>query len=275
MTSKGTNGQAPNGQAAPETGERKTETSAVFLSEYLTNLNDGAGFLGRLGPEERESLKALGRPISLRRGEGLFFQGDAHEGVWVIQSGRLRTFYVGASGREMTLAYWTPGHFVGGPEVFGGGRHVWSADAAADSDLLFLPGGALRRLVLDHPPIALAIIDGLVAKGKCYSALVQMLGTRSIADRLQILLCALASAHGRQVPEGREIDRHVTQEQLAMMVGATRQWVSVTLRRLQADDLILLSRSRITLRHGFFERVEQDQTTASPFAGLNGSTASL
>jgi CRP-like cAMP-binding protein len=250
-------GHLATGAQAPTRDQVKAETSAVFLSEYLTNLNEGAGFLSRLGQDERECLIEVGRPRFLERGEGLFFQGDLHEGVWVVQSGRLRTFYAGASGREMTLAYWTPGHFVGGPEVFGGGRHVWSADAADDSELLFLPGAGLRSLTIERPQIALAIIGGLVAKGKCYSALVQMLGTRSISDRLQILLCALASTHGRRMTDGgRIIDRDITQEQLAMMVGATRQWVSVSLKRLQADGLLSMSRSRITLRQAFFDKVE-------------------
>lgn len=270
MSARGSAAAASDDQARPvRHNDKDAEPSAIFLAENLTNLNDGAGFLGRLGPEERQSLEALGRPLNLGRGEGLFFQGDRHEGVWVVQSGRLRTFYVGASGKEMTLAYWTPGHFVGGPEVFGGGRHVWSADAAADSKLLFLPGGALRRLVVECPQIALAIIDGLVAKGKCYSALVQMLGTRSIADRLRILLHALASTHGRQTVHGHEIDRNITQEQLAMMVGATRQWVSVSLRRLQDNGLLSVSRSRITLLPVFFEELEHKhaKSTASHLTG--------
>lgn len=230
------------------------DASAIFLSEYLTELNDGAGFLGRLSQPDMEALEAKGVALSLVRGDGLFFQGDPHGGVWVITAGRVRTFYVGESGREMTLAYWTPGHFVGGPEVFGGGRHVWSADAATDCTLLFLPGAALRALVLERPPIALAIIDGLVSKGKCYSALVQMFGTKSISERLTLLLTALADADGGACEVGeRVIDREITQEQLAMMVGATRQWVSVSMKRMEEQGLLSVTRRRITLHSQFFE----------------------
>lgn len=224
------------------------ESGALFLSEWFTELNEGAGFLDRLGSDDHAALRSRGTLVRLNRGEGLFFQGDRHTGVWVVERGRIRTFYVGQSGREMTLAYWTAGHFVGGPEVFGGGRHVWSADAAEPSALLFLPGAALRALAESHPRVALAIIDGLVAKGKCYSALVQMLGTRSIAERLKLLLLAMADALGQETAEGVAIDRVITHEQLAMMVGASRQWISVSLDRMQQDGLILVSRRRIVLK---------------------------
>ncbi len=51
------------------------------------------------------------------KGEGVFFQGDPHTGVWIIESGRVRTFYAGPSGREITLAYWSIGHFLGDPHT--------------------------------------------------------------------------------------------------------------------------------------------------------------
>ena len=49
--------------------------------------------------------------------------------------------------------------------------------------LLYLPAAATRRLIETQPSFALCLIEGLVAKGKCYSALAQMLGTRSITER--------------------------------------------------------------------------------------------
>lgn len=225
----------------------ENEPSALFLSEHLSEINEGAGFLGRLSEEEQSAVRASGCPHRLTKGERLFFQGDRHNGVWIIEAGRVRTFYVGHSGREVTLAYWTPGHFVGGPEVFGGGRHVWSADAPETCELLFLPGPALRRLAVAHPSIALTIIDGLVAKGKCYSALVQMLGTRSVQERLELLLAILADSQGRDDEKSVTIERSITHEQLAMMVGATRQWVSASLEKMQKQGLISIELKRITL----------------------------
>ncbi|MEV8466922.1 Crp/Fnr family transcriptional regulator [Fluviibacterium sp. DFM31] len=220
---------------------------ALYLSEYLLEINEGAGFLGSLRDDGRRAVRRQGSRVTVKKGEGVFFQGDPHIGVWVIESGRIRTYYTGPSGREITLAYWTPGHFVGGPEVFGRGRHVWSADALEDCELLFLSGMSLRTLVTEIPEVALAVIDGLIAKGKCYSALIQMLGTRSVAERLRQLLVILADTYGRQEKDVTIIDRSITYEQLATMVGATRQWVTQSLDKLNDEGVLSVTRREIRI----------------------------
>ena len=192
-------------------------------------------------------MRKLGTRCTFQKGEGVFFQGDSHTGVWVIEAGRVRTFYTAPSGREITLAYWSAGHFVGGPEVFGRGRHVWSADALEDCEMLFVSGMSLQQLVRQVPDVAIAVIQGLVAKGKCYSALIQMLGTRTVSERLRQLLAILADTNGRH--EGRKIiiERSITYEQIASIVGATRQWVTQSLDKLKAEGVLEITRNEIVI----------------------------
>ncbi|MEQ9555140.1 MAG: Crp/Fnr family transcriptional regulator [Rhodospirillales bacterium] len=221
--------------------------SALFLSESMSDLNEGATFLDRLSMEEVTFIRSRGSTIKARRGEGIFHQGDRHEGIYLIESGRVRTFCTGPSGRELTLAYWTPGHFIGGPEVFGGGVHLWSGEAMEDSRVMALSGAVVRDLIERMPIFALCLIDALVAKGKCYSQLVQMLGTRSVSQRLAQLLKIMAQVHGREKGNGLLIDRRVTHDQLADIVGSTRQWVTITLDRWQKDKVISTKDRMITV----------------------------
>ncbi|MEM8554843.1 MAG: Crp/Fnr family transcriptional regulator [Pseudomonadota bacterium] len=220
-------------------------TSAIYLSEYLLEINEGSGFLASISIEDQKTLRRLGTRCTFAKGESIFLQGDAHTGVWIIESGRARSYYTAPSGREITLAYWSPGHFVGGPEVFGRGRHVWSGDALEDCEMLFLSGASLHKLVREVPDVAIAVIDGLIAKGKCYSALIQMLGTRTVAERLRQFLLILADTNGRQ--EGRKviIDRTITYEQIATVVGATRQWVTQSLEKFRSEGVLEINRSAI------------------------------
>lgn len=222
--------------------------SAIYLSEYLLDINNGAGFLTSLSEADQKKVFQQGTRCKVAKGDGVFFQGDPHTGVWIVESGRIRTFYAGPSGREITLAYWSVGHFVGGPEVFGTGRHVWSADALEDSELLFVSGMSLQRLVREVPDVAIAVINGLVNKGKCYSALIQMLGTRTVSERLRQLLLILAETYGRHEGGCVVIDRTITYDQIASIVGATRQWVTQSLDRLQSEDVLEISRKEITIR---------------------------
>lgn len=223
------------------------DVPAIFLTETLSELNEGSGFLDRLSLSEIQEVNRVSVAMALEPGESAFRQGEPHKGIYLIESGRIKTFYSGPTGKEITLAYWPAGHFVGGPEVFGGGVHMWSATAMKASRIRYLPGQAIRRLVERMPAFTIGLIDGLVAKGKCYSALVQMLGTRSAAERLAQLLMILAEVDGEQDGESLIIKREITYDQLAQIIGSTRQWVTNTLTKFQNNGLITIERNVIVL----------------------------
>ena len=104
--------------------------------------------LQSLTPREREQVLSHGRRRVLYRGQTLFNQGAAHEGIYLIESGRIRVFYTAPSGREITLAYWHSGNFVGGPEIFGSGVHLWSGVGATNSSAID-PDNAVRARIED------------------------------------------------------------------------------------------------------------------------------
>jgi CRP-like cAMP-binding protein len=201
-----------------------------------------------LSAGEREFVLRQGRRRVFYRGQTLFSQGSRHDGIFLIETGRIRVFYTAPSQREITLAYWLPGHFVGGPEIFGGGVHQWSGIASSNSSAVHLPGKTLRQLVVEVPRLAIGLIEGLTFKGKCYSALAQMLGTRSVTERLAQLLLHLADLYGVEDDEGILISAAFTHADLAHMVGATRQWVTISLKRLQEKDVVVSDKSRIVIR---------------------------
>ena len=221
---------------------------ALLLSESRTLLAGPPPLFQALSSRERELVLSHGRRRVLNRGQTLFSQGTTHEGIYLIESGRIRVFYNAPSGREITLAYWYPGNFVGGPDIFGPSVHLWSGVATNNSSVVQLPGKALRTLVMQIPALGIGLIEGLSFKGKCYSALVQMLGTRSVTDRLAHLLLHLVDAYGIKVPDGTLIAAAFTHADLAHMVGATRQWVTISLKRLQEQGVVVCRKSQIIVR---------------------------
>jgi CRP-like cAMP-binding protein len=234
----------------PSTRQR-TEASAgqsLLLTESVRSLGGPPSLFETLTAAEREQVIKCGRRQVLYRGKTLFNQGARHDGIFLIETGRIRVFYTAPSQREITLAYWHPGNFVGGPEVFGGGVHQWSGVATSNSSVVHLPGKELRRLVAVIPNLAIGLIEGLTFKGKCYSALAQMLGTRSITERLAHLLLHLVELYGVKDPEGILIGAAFTHADLAHMVGATRQWVTISLNRLHEKNVLIVRKSKIIVR---------------------------
>lgn len=221
-----------------------TNTGALRLTESVVDITGRPSFLARLSAAEFLEVRGRGRAFVVDAGKDVFFQGNPHNGIYILESGCVRTYYSGPSGREITLAYWTPGHFVGGPEVFGNGTHMWSGKAVEPSELLHIKGNDLRSLMERFPSLAVGIVEGLVYKGKCYSALVHMLGTRSVLERLAQLLIILVDLDGVQQPDGIRIERDLTHEELSNMVGSTRQWITASLDRFQKQGLVRVEEGR-------------------------------
>jgi CRP/FNR family transcriptional regulator, cyclic AMP receptor protein len=243
-----------------ETGSGRS----LLLTENVRAISGAPSLFNTLSPSERETLVRWGRRRVLYRGQTLFSQGARHDGIFLIETGRIRVYYTAPSQREITLAYWHPGNFVGGPEVFGEGVHQWSGVASSNSSVVHLPGKELRKLVVQIPNLAIGLIEGLTFKGKCYSALAQMLGTRSITERLAHLLLHLVELYGMEDPDGILIGAAFTHADLAHMVGATRQWVTISLKRLHEKNVLVVRKSKIIVRRSDILREMQGRTVDLP-----------
>lgn len=221
--------------------------SSLYLCESRQQDAVVPNLFANLTAEEKTQLLAVSTLMRFRPGQNVFRQGDRHTGIFVILSGQVRSYYIGPSGRELTLAYWTAGNFVGGPEIFGRGRHMWSGRALTETQALHVRGRELRHLMRKIPNLAVSLVEALEHKGKCYSAMIHMLGTRSVAERLAQLLILMADQDGRPTDNGIAIARTLTHEDLAKMVGATRQWVTITLERFGAQGMIAMRRTQIII----------------------------
>lgn len=221
---------------------------ALFLIDEHEAPNDSLQLMDPLPEELRDIIRKSAMTLRLLPGEPVFEQGRQHSGIFVIEKGSVRTFYAGTSGKEITLAYWSQGHFVGGPELFGRGIHVWSAEAASACELSWISGNALRALAFQDSALAMGLIDALIVKGRCYSSLAQILATKPARGRLAELLLALADRSAPPVPgKESEVPRHVTHEQLAAIIGSTRQWVTATLARFERDGYVAVRPEAITI----------------------------
>lgn len=204
--------------------------------------------LDHLTPHERDVVIRQCTPKLAKRHSTIFRQGETQKGIYLIMSGGVRVFYVAPSGREITRAYWFAGNFIGGPDVFAQTRNMWTAVAMRDTSLLLLPSSTLRSLCERMPNLAIGLIEAMVFKGRCYAAMAQMLGTRSAGERMTQVLLLLAEMYGTKNADGVIINVPITHEEIAHMVGASRQWVTVGMKRLQADGLIEIGRGRLLIR---------------------------
>lgn len=192
-----------------------------------------------LDANERELFLSRCSRHQFRVGEDLYAQGDPYTKSYLIRAGKVRTYYVAASGKEITLAHWSEGTLLGGPNVFRERRpHIWSAQAVTDVVVEQIKGRDLEELCLHIPRLAHYLIEALVWKLHVVSVLLQSFGTQSVRARVAHLLLQLSEQYGVHQAEGITIGQRFSHDELGQMVGATRVWVTLALKELKKEGLI-------------------------------------
>lgn len=163
--------------------------------------------------------------VILRAGDVPVRQGEPCRGSWRVEAGVLRVTVVDADGRELLLDLGGPGDAIGGAP---GVVSPVAVCAVGPARLRPTPsGGELTRL----PQLALD------------------LAWRSVAERVERRLADLADRFGRPVPGGVSIGVRLTQDDLAAMVGATREATNRAVRGLvRAGRLEVPGRCRYIVR---------------------------
>jgi len=202
--------------------------------------------LDYLDENERAAVLRQGRKVAFARGEYLLLQGEFSDGLYLIEQGTVESIYRGSSGRELTLAFWSEGDFVGAPCVLGTHPNEWAARAVERVSTIQLDAGTLKRLIASSPDFALALVECLGFKGRCYSKLAQAIATHNVESRIASMLITLAETLG--IRDGNHfVVGKVKHQELANMVGATRQSISLVLRHLQEQRIIEVEPTRIVL----------------------------
>jgi CRP/FNR family transcriptional regulator, cyclic AMP receptor protein len=253
-------GVAPETLGHPKRRAGGAAPPRVIASHAQKSAIQRKDILAQLSPSDRELMLDKSTEVKFPRGSHLFVQGSPHAGNFFIRSGVVRTYYVSPSGKELTLAYWTVGDLLGGPDFFGKAmNHVWSAQAVEDTCALVIDGEDFAEIAIEIPKLpslARLVINTLIFKLRWMSILLQLQGTASVSVRLAHLLLKLSEMSGREHPEGTVIEHRFTQDDLANMIGATRQWVSVTLKRLRRQGIVQFKgRELIILDHDALRRV--------------------
>lgn len=229
-----------------------TAAGRLAIRDFAKDARDGASalplsLLNRLSPAELDLLLAHCVERRVAAGTTLFTQSAPHTATFIVKEGLVRTYYLSPMGKEVTVGFWAVGDLAGGPNFFEDSVHIWSGEAAEDSVVWAIKGRDLQKLSLSVPAIAECVIAALSFKLRWVSLLLQNMGTESVRHRLAHLLLALSEMYGVKGEQGIEIRYPFTQEDLASMICATRQWVSMTFRRFQQEGLVRIAKRRLII----------------------------
>ncbi len=206
------------------------------------------GFLSRLPMLEGvprtviEDLACSAQARRVSRGTVLWSPGDAADTVCFVRSGVVVTTR-SMGDHDVTLDYLGRGELIG----LGGGVRGGEARMHEDGTLLSMSRAAFDAWLGRHPDLAPVFLDCASAEGRRLAerlALVSMHGAKS---RLALLLLDLAARFGVRDSRGVIVDVRLTHRELAALIGATRETVSVAIVDLRSAALIATESRRVVL----------------------------
>jgi CRP-like cAMP-binding protein len=230
---------------ADRAGADPDRTIAPGVRRHAARLRTGQWFAGLDAPLQTALLQAA-RERPLVDGERLFSRGDPPEGLFAVVDGALRVTAVTPAGREVVLTRAEPPAWLGEIAVFD--RQPRTHDCIADGQALVLhvPLAALDALLSTTPRWWRDL--GVLVAGKLRLAfhVLEDAAAFPVVVRLARRLVHLSGGLGERLDHSRRLVT-VSQDQLASMIGVSRQTVNAALKDLESRGLVRLSYGQIEL----------------------------
>lgn len=190
------------------------------------------------------------------RGSIVFREGDPGDRLFIIASGKIKVGHASVDGRENLLAVLGPGETLGELALFDPAPRNASATAVSETTLYSLSQQDLYRVLAQRPEVARHLLASLARRLRKTNDSLGDLVFADVPGRVAKNLLDLAQRFGRQTDDGVMVAHGLTQEELAQLVGASRETVNKALAdfasrgwiRLEARAVLLLDIERLRRR---------------------------
>ncbi len=192
----------------------------------------------------------------LRRGETLFREGDTGDRLYVVTEGKIKLGRSSPDGRENLMAVLGPGQMFGELSLFDPGPRSLTATAVTDVTMKSLGHDELSGWLTGYPDVARGLLGQLASRLRRTNDVVADLVFSDVPGRVAKALLDLASRFGRKADDGLHVHHDLTQEELAQLVGASRETVNKALAdfanrgwlRLEPRSVVLVDVERLQRR---------------------------
>jgi len=209
-----------------------------------------------LDEEGTEALRAGVTEVQLARGDRLFDEGDPGDRLYVVLDGKMKLHRTSADGRENLISLMGPGEMFGELSLFDPRPRTMSASAVTEARLAALAHDGLRSWLTARPDVAMHLLAALARRLRRTNEVMSDLVFTDVPGRVAKALLDLAARFGSQQDEGLQVNHDLTQEELAQLVGASRETVNKALAdfvargwiQLQPKSVLLIDTERLRRR---------------------------
>jgi len=169
-----------------------------------------------------------------RRGEIVVEQGKKSNALFILLTGRARVLTADTRGREVILAVLQPGDYVGEMSLIDNEPHSATVRAEVQTDMLILGRAEFARCLPENSSLSYAIMRGLVQRLRSADRQIESLALLDVYGRVARALLDMAEMLGEQ----NTIRTKVSRQDLAKVVGASREMVSRVMKDLEERGVI-------------------------------------
>ena len=204
------------------------------------------GFFSGCSAAQLERIHRLARVLTVGPGQAIVRQGEIVDGLYGVISGRVEIGSSSADGQRFIRRFGEPGQIWGFLSVFDGQGSPYFYFAHDTARILFIQKSDFLKFLDEFPEVWVKVVRELTRVHRQTLQDIEELLFANLSSRLARLLLSLGKSNeDKDAPQGSRLK--ITQEQLAALLGVTRQSVSKELRALEAEGIIGISYRGISI----------------------------
>src|SRR5438105_2387732 len=224
-------------------------------SEDTIALLHGVPVFAELGQEELSRVADVAVPRQFVAGEVVFREGDESSTCYIVRSGRARAVREHPDGRSITLSNFGPGDIFGELAMFDDERRSATIETLEDTEAIAILGGDMRRLLGEHPDIAVKLLTSLGRRLRETNERLARQSFQTVQSRVASVLLQLVAGARSEGAGAGDVLITATQASLAQLAGSSRESASRFLAVLERAGIITQGRGKLVVHDpGALER---------------------
>ncbi len=206
---------------------------------------DSFDIFSSLDTSNKNKLKSLLHPRSFHKNEVIFLKGDPGIGLYVIHRGRVKICVFDLQGDELIFTFLARGDLLGDLAILDGKPRSAAAIAIEETETLFLDRQEFLEFLGSSTQACLGIIIMLCQRLRRLSGQLEEISFLDVAGRIARNLVSMSRKEASDT--GEKAVCSITQEELAKIVGASREMVNKVLNSFVDMQLISISRQKLSI----------------------------
>lgn len=210
-----------------------------YLKKVAVLAEAGPDVLARLA--ERVELREV------RRRDVVYLPGDPSRSIYFVCGGRLKICKVTRDGKSLTLGYCGPADMFGETCLIGVAARTEMAEAVENALIAEIDRADFERALTTNAALAAAVARAVITRRHELENKLEALVFRDVSAKLAEQLIKLADEYGVDDARGKLVAMKITHQELANLIGSTRETVSLTLSQFKRRQLIVTEGRKVIL----------------------------